>query len=77
MEQYYRNHHISARAELDHNSNLYRTVVVIKPVVFGSLLTTRFRSPEVGIFQTDGAAELYGVVLARDWISRTNGDDFY
>ena len=75
MEQYYRNHHISARAELDRRSNLYRTVVVIKPVLFGSLSATRFRSPEAGIFRTDGAAELYGIVLARDWIGRLNGRD--
>jgi hypothetical protein len=76
VEQYYRNHHISARAELDRKSNLYRTVVVIKPVFFSGLLATEFRSPEAGIFQTDGAAELYGIVLARDWIGRLSGRDF-
>jgi hypothetical protein len=76
MEQYYRNHHISARAELDRESNLYRTVVVIKPVIYGDLLATRFRSPENGIFRTDGAAELYGMVLARDWIGRITAGNF-
>jgi hypothetical protein len=74
MECYYRDHHISAKAELDLESDRFRAVIVIKSIIVEDHFGRRLRHPEKGIFLSDGAAELYGMVLPRNWIDRITSE---
>lgn len=70
MERYYKDHHISARAELDPANDLYRAAVIIKTVLVADDFGRRLRHPDKGTFSNDSAAELHGLLLAKDWIDQ-------
>jgi hypothetical protein len=68
MQRYYKDHYIKTIAELDADTRLFRAVIVITNVLATSELGTTLRYPPKGWVVTEGAAELYGLFFAKDWI---------
>ena len=70
MQRYYRDHHISTTAELDPESDLFRSVIVIRSVLAADDFGRIVRPRGSWIFKTEGAAELYGLLVAREFIDQ-------
>jgi hypothetical protein len=70
MQRYYNDHYITARAELDSETGLFRAVIMIKPVIADDFIGRILRHPDKGIFVSEGAAELYGVLVAQEWVDK-------